>query len=284
MLNHKKILITGSNGMLGSSITKEFIDKIKIVFTPSESELDITNYSQVNDYIDKTEPDILINCAAYTAVDKCEEDKVHYAVNGDSLKNLSAKCALKKIKLVHYSTDYIFSGLCESPISEEEPTSPINEYGKGKLLGEINIRENQNLDYLIFRVQWLFGKNGKNFVDTILRLSKEKKELRVVGDQWGRPTSTIFLAKILYEALEKDLNGVYNLGANDFCSWYDLACFITENTDCKIIKIPSSEYPLPAKRPLYSVLSLEKITRDLEFSKNLQTSWKDLVREFISSK
>jgi dTDP-4-dehydrorhamnose reductase len=161
---------------------------------------------------------------------------------------------------------------------------PINKYGEGKLLGENNILNVIGLNYLILRVQWLYGKNGKNFIDTIINLSKTKSELNVVSDQIGRPTSTPFLSELILECLEKDLSGIYHAGPKDFCSWYDLAVFITSGSSCKINPIPSSAYPTPAKRPLYSVLSIEKITKALSGSSLLKKTWKELASEYLKSK
>ncbi|MBP6741198.1 MAG: dTDP-4-dehydrorhamnose reductase, partial [Leptospiraceae bacterium] len=243
--------------------------------------LDICNEKAVHGKLAALKPDVLINCAAYTAVDKCETDKISYEVNGTALKYLSEASANNKIKLVHFSTDYIFSGDFKEPIPEDFNPSPINKYGEGKLKGEKNILSTEGLDYLIFRVQWLFGNNGKNFVDTMLKLSTEKSELNVVSDQIGRPTSTQYLAQLIVASLERNLSGIYHLGPTDYCSWYDLATYVLKDTKCEVKPIPSSAYPTPAKRPLYSVLGLGKIQTALKGNPLLKKTWKELVDEYL---
>ena len=278
-LKEQHILITGGNGMLATDLKKEK-EKCKITSIDLD-ELDICNEKAVHGKLAALKPDVLINCAAYTAVDKCETDKISYEVNGTALKYLSEASANNKIKLVHFSTDYIFSGDFKEPIPEDFNPSPINKYGEGKLKGEKNILSTEGLDYLIFRVQWLFGNNGKNFVDTMLKLSTEKSELNVVSDQIGRPTSTQYLAQLIVASLERNLSGIYHLGPTDYCSWYDLATYVLKDTKCEVKPIPSSAYPTPAKRPLYSVLGLGKIQTALKGNPLLKKTWKELVDEYL---
>ena len=242
-LKEQHILITGGNGMLATDLKKELEKENCKITSIDLDELDICNEKAVHGKLAALKPDVLINCAAYTAVDKCETDKISYEVNGTALKYLSEASANNKIKLVHFSTDYIFSGDFKEPIPEDFNPSPINKYGEGKLKGEKNILSTEGLDYLIFRVQWLFGNNGKNFVDTMLKLSTEKSELNVVSDQIGRPTSTQYLAQLIVASLERNLSGIYHLGPTDYCSWYDLATYVLKDTKCEVKPIPSSAYP-----------------------------------------
>jgi dTDP-4-dehydrorhamnose reductase len=280
-LKEQHILITGGNGMLATDLKKELEKENCKITSIDLDELDICNEKAVHGKLAALKPDVLINCAAYTAVDKCETDKISYEVNGTALKYLSEASANNKIKLVHFSTDYIFSGDFKEPIPEDFNPSPINKYGEGKLKGEKNILSTEGLDYLIFRVQWLFGNNGKNFVDTMLKLSTEKSELNVVSDQIGRPTSTQYLAQLIVASLERNLSGIYHLGPTDYCSWYDLATYVLKDTKCEVKPIPSSAYPTPAKRPLYSVLGLGKIQTALKGNPLLKKTWKELVDEYL---
>ena len=280
-LKEQHILITGGNGMLATDLKKELEKENCKITSIDLDELDICNEKAVHGKLAALKPDVLINCAAYTAVDKCETDKISYEVNGTALKYLSEASANNKIKLVHFSTDYIFSGDFKEPIPEDFNPSPINKYGEGKLKGEKNILSTEGLDYLIFRVQWLIGKSGKNFVDTMLKLSTEKSELNVVSDQIGRPTSTQYLAQLIVASLERNLSGIYHLGPTDYCSWYDLATYVLKDTKCEVKPIPSSAYPTPAKRPLYSVLGLGKIQTALKGNPLLKKTWKELVDEYL---
>ncbi|HRG44564.1 MAG TPA: dTDP-4-dehydrorhamnose reductase [Leptospiraceae bacterium] len=280
-LKEQHILITGGNGMLATDLKKELEKENCKITSIDLDELDICNEKAVHGKLAALKPDVLINCAAYTAVDKCETDKISYEVNGTALKYLSEASANNKIKLVHFSTDYIFSGDFKEPIPEDWNPAPINKYGEGKLKGEQNILSTEGLDYLILRVQWLIGKNGKNFVDTMLKLSAEKSELNVVSDQIGRPTSTPYLAQLIVASLENNLSGIYHLGPADYCSWYDLAAYVLKDTKCKVKPIPSSAYPTPAKRPLYSVLDLNKIQTALKGNPLLKKTWKELVDDYL---
>ncbi len=275
-----KVLVTGGKGMLATDLIYFLKKENYEVISVDIEELDIIKEKDVHEFILKTKPNILINSAAYTAVDKCESEPISEKINGEALKFLSQACANSSVKLIHFSTDYIFSDNFTKPISENEKTNPINAYGKGKLIGEENILKEDNLDYSIFRVQWLYGKNGKNFVDTMLKLSETKNEISVVSDQIGRPTSTKFLAELVVKTLSLNLKGIYHLGPKDECSWFDFASYILKDKNTKVLPIPSSAYPTPAKRPFYSVLGLEKINSELK-DKILEKTWKELVDEYL---
>lgn len=280
-LKEQHILITGGNGMLATDLKKELEKENCKITSLDVDDLDICNEKAVHGKLAALKPDILINCAAYTAVDKCETESIAYEINGTAIKYLAEASANNKIKLIHFSTDYIFSGEFKTPIPEDFSPAPINKYGEGKLKGEQNILKTDGLDFLILRVQWLYGKNGKNFIDTMLKLSKEKAELNVVSDQIGRPTSTDYLAQLITATLKADLKGVYHLGPADYCSWYDLAAYVLKDTKCKVKPIPSSSYPTPAKRPLYSVLGLDKINIALKGNPLLKKTWKELADEYL---
>lgn len=281
ILKDEHILITGGKGMLATDLRKE-LEKEKCKITSIDvDELDICNEKAVHGKLAALKPDILINCAAYTAVDKCETENIASEINGTALKYLAEASANNKIKLIHFSTDYIFSGEFKTPIPEDWEPAPINKYGEGKLVGEKNILNTTGLNFAIFRVQWLYGKNGKNFIDTMLKLSQDRAELNVVNDQIGRPTSTPYLSQLLVSALKADLSGIYHLGPSNYCSWFDLAAYVLKDSKCKVNPIPSSAYPTPATRPLYSVLGLDKIHSALKGNPLLNKTWQELADEYL---
>ncbi len=244
----KKTLILGAYGMLGSDLQK--------VFPHSElrgHDLDITKGEELSALIHELKPELVINAAAYTDVDGCEDNSdLAFAVNGESLVRLAQECHDTGSCLIQFSTDYVFDGT-KVMYDEYERPHPINVYGESKLLGETNIQKNMK-DYRIIRTSWLFGKHGKNFVDTIIRLSAEMPRVRVVNDQFGKPTYTVDLAKKTKEIFGLD-PGIYHVTNEGLCSWFEFAEEIIPNaTPCS-----TSEFPRKAKRPAYSGLTNTKI-------------------------
>ena len=253
-----KILITGAYGMLGSDL-REVLISHELILTGSK-DLDITDENKVYQFISEKSPDIVINAAAYTAVDNCETHyNDEYAVNSLGPKYLAIACKNKNIPLIHISTDYVFEGNKKIPLVDEDKIGPRTVYGKTKLEGEKFIQENCQ-KYFIIRTAWLFGINGKNFVQTMLNLSKSQKEIRVVNDQIGSPTFSYDLAMSIKELLNSDKYGIYHLTNKGECSWYEFAKKIFElsKIDVNVIPVSSEEYPRPAQRPHYSVLSNQK--------------------------
>ena len=253
-----KILITGAYGMLGSDL-REVLISHELILTGSK-DLDITDQNKVFQFISEKSPDIVINAAAYTAVDNCETHyNDAYAVNALGPKYLAIACKTNNIPLIHISTDYVFEGNKKTPLVEEDIIGPRTVYGKTKLEGEKFIQENCQ-KYFIIRTAWLFGINGKNFVQTVLNLSKNQKEIRVVNDQIGSPTFSYDLAMSIKELLNSDKYGIYHLTNKGECSWYEFAkkIFEVSKIDVKVIPVSSEEYPRPAQRPHYSVLSNQK--------------------------
>jgi dTDP-4-dehydrorhamnose reductase len=243
----KKILILGAHGMLGSDLQKNF---------PGAElrghELDITDGARVASLIRELVPELVINAAAYTDVDGCEDNRdLAFAVNGESLAPLAQACHDSGSCLIHFSTDYVFDGMKPGYNEDDEP-GPINVYGESKLLGEVNIR-NHMKDYRIIRTSWLFGKNGRNFVETMIRLSGEMDQVRVVSDQVGKPTYTVDLAKKTWEIFGRE-PGIYHVTNEGSCSWYEFARAIIPN----VIPCSTSEYPRKAKRPANSILANNK--------------------------
>lgn len=258
MPRKKSILITGANGMLATDLVQQ-LHKFK-VFTPDEKKLDITNKKVVEQALFELRPDVVVNCAAVTDVDGSElNPSVCYDVNAVGVYHVAYACQKVKAKLIHFSTDYVFDGMTDKFYKEDAGRNPLNHYGKSKMLGEVAIESLADLKYAIFRLQWLFGKNGKNFVKTMLRLAEEGKEVvNVVNDQFGRPTNTWILSQAITYLISNDAEGVFHLGSTDYCSWYDFACEILRNTKTKVLPCSSELFPRPAKRPKNSVLDIEK--------------------------
>ena len=205
-----KILITGSNGMLGFDLKEVLSDKHELILTTSKT-LDITDKNHTLEFILSQKPDIVINSAAYTDVDGCEENKQHaYDVNAEGVRNLALACKQSGSVLVHISTDYVFNGKNDRPWVEDDKTGPISVYGKTKLEGEQAIKEILD-EYFIIRTAWLYGVNGRNFPKTMLELAKNHSEITVVYDEVGSPTYTLDLARAIGELIETDFYGVYHL-------------------------------------------------------------------------
>ncbi len=259
------ILVTGANGQLGNelrTLTSAY-PNFNFIFTDI-AELDITNFEDVNAFITSNQIDTVINCAAYTAVDKAEtEIEMAWKINAQAVQNLAKACGDNKL-LVHISTDYVFDGKGHRPYNEDKETNPISAYAKSKLGGEIEIW-NFATNALIIRTSWLYSTFGNNFMKTMIKYGKERGKLNVVFDQIGTPTYAHDLAKSILDILNKgtDLKGinVFNYSNEGVCSWYDFAIAIMEETgiDCVVNPILSEAYPLPAARPFYSVLDKSKI-------------------------
>lgn len=277
-----KVLVTGANGQLGYDVVKELKEsKIHVIGTDSDT-LDIINRDAVMSFILREKPNIIIHCAAYTAVDKAEDEKeLCYKVNVDGTKHIAE--AAKKINatMLYISTDYVFDGSGAEPHFEDEKTSPINYYGYTKDQGEQIIKTLLRKHFIV-RTSWIYGENGNNFVKTMLKLAEIKNEISVVDDQIGAPTYTKDLSKLIYQLIQTEYYGTYH-GANEgYCSWYDFATAIFDNLGMEITvkKIKTEDYPTKAKRPKNSKFSKEK----LDHAKiNRLPMWNDGVQRFISS-
>ena len=253
---NSKILVTGANGQLGTELQKLLPDAI---FADVDV-LDITDMDAVKTFVKNNQIDVVVNCAAYTAVDKAEDDaELAKKINEDGPRNL----ALSGAKIVHISTDYVFAGTNYKPYLPEDKTNPISVYGKTKRDGELAVLDNAKVAVII-RTAWLYSANGNNFVKTMRRLGGEKECLNVVADQIGSPTFAGDLAQAIVNILpqmNESNKGIYHYTNEGVCSWYDFATEIMNLSGlaCKIKSIPSSAYPTKATRPFYSVLSKEKI-------------------------
>ena len=251
-----KILITGSKGQLGLELTKQLEKEKKYeIIATDRDELNIIDINSVNEFLLNNKPDVVINCAAHTAVDLCETDIENaYKINAIGPRNLAVVCEKIGAKLVQVSTDYVFDGNGTRPYREDDTTCPNSIYGTSKLMGENFVREFCSR-YFVVRTAWLYGE-GNNFVRTMLKLAETNSELNVVNDQFGSPTSTVDLAKAIIDLMTTEHYGVYHGTCEGQCSWYDFAkkIFEIKNIDIKVNPVTSEEFKRPAPRPAYSVL------------------------------
>ncbi|CEN34817.1 Spore coat polysaccharide biosynthesis protein spsK [Capnocytophaga cynodegmi] len=276
----KNILVTGANGQLGSEI-QNIQGKTKNYFFTDASDLDITDRQAISDFVKKNNIQIVVNCAAYTNVDKAEDDiQTANLINNIAVGYLAEVCKENNASLIHISTDYVFGGTKNTPYSETDPTEPLGIYGRTKLEGEKAI-QNADIDYLIIRTSWLYSLSfGHNFVKTIQRLSSERNELKVVFDQVGTPTNARDLAAFIVHIIEKDLykkREVYHFSNEGVCSWFDFATEIVRmsGNDCLVKPCLSSEFPSKVKRPSYSVLDKSKLKNDFNYT---ISHWKEALK------
>ena len=278
------ILVTGSNGQLGSEIRELSSNYDYSFFFTDREVLDITNQEEVKNFIDSNNINIIINCAAYTAVDNAEDDELNAnKINHLAVKYLSGIAKEKNIKLLHVSTDYVFDGTNFKPYSEDDITSPNGVYGATKLDGEKAMSEINPLNSIIIRTSWVYSSFGANFVKTMLRLGKEKESLGVIFDQVGTPTYARDLAKAILDILPKINNKkveTYHYSNEGVLSWYDFAKEIMRmaKLECKVNPIETSDYPTPAKRPHYSLLNKSKIKTEFNIT---IPYWKDSLDECL---
>jgi len=262
----KKILITGANGQLGSELKaiSTIYNQFEFVFTDVD-ELDITKFNDLNNFFNNSAIDFVINCAAYTQVDKAETDKEFAKMlNAVAPGYLAEFSKMYKFKLIHISTDFVFDGTKNTPYSEQDETNPIGYYGETKLAGEKAVQQKAT-DSIIIRTSWLYSSFGNNFVKTMLKYGHERGLMNVVYDQVGTPTYAKDLAESILHIISKpefnSISGLFHYSNEGVISWYDFAKAIYEikGVDCKVNPIRTSEYPTPAKRPAFSVLDKAKI-------------------------
>lgn len=260
----KKIIVIGSHGQLGSEL-RELASQYKDYqfFFFDKEHVDIVNKEEVDQKIDEIQPDFLVNCAAYTAVDKAEADaSLAFAINSDAVRYLAEACTRNNVKFVHVSTDYVFDGKGTHPYKETDPVSPANVYGQSKLKGEEEAQK-ANPGVIILRTAWVYSTYGANFVKTMLRLMQSKPEIGVVADQFGTPTNAADLADAIMQIIVggKWVPGIYHFTNDGLITWYDFATEIKKlsNASCTVNPITTAQYPTPAQRPQYSVLDKTKI-------------------------
>lgn len=276
-----KILILGHRGMLGRDLVRRFSPDHE-VFGKDVEDFDISSASDCRDLIRSIDPDGVINAAAYTDVDGCETDReTCFAVNAEGVKNVALCCHEKGIRLVHFSTDYVFDGTKRSPYLEGDVTNPINAYGESKLQGERYLREIAD-PFLLIRTAWLYGRNGKNFVRTILEKAGKGEALDIVTDQMGSPTWTWDLAGAVRVLLEGGREGIFHLTNRGKCSWFDYTLKILQYADIKSVEvrpITSEKLARKALRPAYSVLSSRKFS---DLTNRTMRYWQIALNDFIS--
>jgi dTDP-4-dehydrorhamnose reductase len=282
-----KILLLGSSGQLGKELERQ-LSAVGSVAAFPRSALDITNHQAVGDAIRAIHPDIIVNAAAYTAVDKAETDAEQaFAVNAEAVANLAQIAQKERAWLIHYSTDYVFDGSKPMPYLETDATNPINVYGDSKLAGEQAIAE-ADCQHLIFRTTWVIGKDGNNFAKTILRLATERDSLKVINDQLGVPTSPALISNVTIDAIQAIKNGkawtqgIYHLAPQGVSNWHEIAQTLLAHAERlnvplsakakDVHPISTAEYPTAAKRPLNSQLDTHKLQSQLSFD---LPYWKD---------
>jgi dTDP-4-dehydrorhamnose reductase len=278
-----KILVTGSKGQLGSEL-KELVascPQFQFLFFDRE-QLPINDKAEVEKFFDEYQPDYLVNCAAYTAVDKAESEKdVANEINGIAVGNLAMICKQYGTKFIHISTDYVFNGRASTPLEETDEVDPVNAYGASKLLGEQLALQN-NPESIIIRTSWVYSFYGKNFVKTMIRLMNEKESIGVVNDQIGSPTYAADLAQVIMQIVSSGnwRSGIYHFSNEGIISWFDFANEIKRLIDsyCVINSLTTVQFPTPARRPKYSVLDKTKIQQT--FSVQLK-DWKESLRTCI---
>lgn len=287
----KKILCTGISGQVGQELQQTSIDSGTIIGV-GRNELDLSQPESIRQVINKIEPDVIINAAAYTAVDKAETElELAKAINGTAPTIMAEEAQKLGATLVHISTDYVFDGQKNTPYLEDDRTNPIGAYGQSKLLGEEGVRQNCT-NHIILRTAWVYGSRGHgNFVKTMLRLGAEREEIRVVADQVGTPTWSKDIAIAITQlvaALESGGNfGTYHFTNSGVTSWYDFAVAILEEAKQigfslkveRVVPITTADYPTPAKRPAYSVLSNAKIAKALD---NYAPHWRQSLRQMLA--
>lgn len=276
-----KLLVTGCNGQLGRAVAKLYEGNAEVELVNTDvAELDITNLEQTLEFVEKVKPYAIINCAAHTGVDACETDVENaYKINALGPRNLSIAASKVGAKMVQISTDYVFSGDANKPYTEFDEPAPQGVYGKSKLEGELFVKQFAD-KFFIIRTAWLYG-DGKNFVKTMLRLAETNDKVRVVSDQYGSPTSTKELAKIIDKLLWTENYGTYHGTCEGSCSWADFAkeIFRLAGKNTEVDYITTAEYPTPAKRPAYSVL--EKFMLKLTVGYK-PADWHDAIAEYIA--
>ncbi|WP_129690852.1 dTDP-4-dehydrorhamnose reductase [Gottfriedia acidiceleris] len=275
-----KVLVTGYGGQLGYDVVRACEQHGLVVKGIGRKELDITERESVSSIIDSYKPDVIVHCAAYTAVDKAEDDKENcWNVNVEGTRYLVEAAKKHHSKFLYISTDYVFNGNGESPFNEDDQPDPIGYYGLTKYEGE---RVVQSLieNYFIVRISWVFGVNGNNFIKTMLRLSETRNELNIVEDQIGSPTYTIDLAILIVDLIKSDKYGIYHATNEGFTSWADFAKEIFKQTDSKTLvkSIASEDYPTRVARPKNSRLSKQKL---VENGFQSLPSWQDALARYL---
>ena len=297
-----KILLLGANGQLGQTLSRT-LPAVGEVKSCGRNELDLSDLHSIRAVIEQFQPDIIVNAAAYTAVDKAEsEPELAFKVNAEALATLAEQAVRHDILLVHYSSDYVFDGSKKDRYNETDTPNPINLYGESKLAGEKAITAS-GCKHLIFRTTWVMGQNGQNFTKTILRLAAERPSLNIINDQFGVPTTTALISRVTIAAIEASTaatpwpSGIYHLAPHGETSWYGIAQELLQlaqeqqltlaTSESSLHPIKTIDYPTAAKRPVNSLLNTDKLEKQLSFS---LSDWKndfrkvanEIIKEFKS--
>lgn len=274
------ILITGGHGQLGTEL-RHLLDEKKLEYLSTDADqLDITDKEGTYKFITDMKPEIIYHCAAYTAVDKAEDEgkELDEKINVEGTRNVAEAAKAAGATLIYISTDYVFDGKKKEGMYQvDDTTNPLSEYGRTKLLGEKTVQETMD-DYYIIRTSWVFGIYGHNFIYTMQKLAKTHDRLTVVNDQFGRPTWTRTLAEFMVFVIEKKAPfGIYHLSNENSCSWYEFAKEILKDTDVEVAPVTSEEYPQKATRPQYSIMDLSK-AKGLGFE---IPTWQEALNSFL---
>lgn len=276
-----KVLVTGVGGQLGHDVVRELEQRGHEVTGVGREEMDITDAEKVRKVIRDCVPDAVIHCSAYTAVDRAEDEADQCRkVNVEGTKNIAEICAELDCKMIYISTDFVFSGEGERPWETDDAAGPISVYGRTKYEGEDEVKSRLG-KFFIVRISWVFGKNGNNFVKTMLRIGKENDAVKVVDDQIGSPTYTRDMAVLLADMVQTEKYGVYHASNEGFCSWYEFAKEIFRLAgmdDVSVTPITSDQFPAKAKRPFNSRMSKEKLVKE---GFNKLPSWQDALKRYV---
>lgn len=275
-----RVFVTGVKGQLGYDVVNELEKRGMEAIGVDIDEMDITDAASVDRVIKEANPDAVIHCAAYTAVDAAEDnEELCRKVNADGPRNIAKVCKELDIKMIQISTDYVFSGQGERPWEPDDACDPQSVYGQTKYEGELAVRETLE-KYFIVRIAWVFGINGKNFVKTMLNLAKTRDTLTVVNDQFGSPTYTYDLAKLLVDMVQTDKYGIYHATNEGICSWYEFACAIFKEAgvNMNVLPVSSAEYAAKANRPCNSRMSKDKLE---ENGFDRLPSWQDALKRYL---
>jgi dTDP-4-dehydrorhamnose reductase len=273
----KSILITGANGMFGQDAAKLFLDSGYDVLKATKNDLDVTSLEKVREFFAKNKIDFVLHAAGYTKVDDAETNRdLAFLINAEGAKNVAIASNEKSIPIIYISTDYVFDGEKGAPYLTGDKTNPINVYGASKLAGEEAVKQ-ANPKHYIARTSWLYGQNGKNFVDTMIALSKTQKSLKIVNDQFGCPTWTVDLAEGVKTLIEKNMPfGTYHLCGGGIANWFEFAKKIFEilKIEIEVIPVATTEFPRPAKRPKFSAMENGSALGD----------WEDGLNQYLRNK
>jgi len=279
-MKNKNILITGASGQLSKEFQKILLER-NINFTvPSEQEWDITDFEKTKEIINKYKPDIIINCAAYNQVDEAEEKpELADLVNNKAVENLAKFCKENNVFLVHYSSDYVFDGKKQDLYIEEDLPDPINEYGKSKLKGEQAVKDNLS-NYLIFRLSWVIGRGKQNFLYKVNQWAKKSKVLKITADEVSVPTYTDNIVNVTLISLERGIRGLFHLTNSGYASRYELTKYFLNKIDAKniIVSVSISNFKTKARRPMFSVMSNQKISKVLDIK---IPTWEEATDRYI---